>query len=306
MENTAYGRKDCKDDLYKFLRRFLPEDSRDSANVPEAGVAAARAEEDAAAGGGGEMEDVSGTCVFCGAPAARIPTDTDGVQRNICSLCKEESVREKELFYQLVDETLRNAQYMCSIPWKRSIRIQTHSRLEKPEPKEAGVRKKKKAAAIQAVSLEPQFVQAEIDNGRDICTFQVCIGIPAGAAAAAAVYTAAWTYLSSVVEKRKLDQEWIEGLSYWYMVYYLHCMDYVRHGSHYDQAAKQLISRSGAAFYRGLQKDRCGKYGQVFSILQDMPLARRQEKQPTAQTVSHREDKTTADSDNAGSGLTPD
>lgn len=302
MKIAAFRYEDCKDDLCQFLRRFLPVGSGDSADAPEAGNVSGQVEE---ANGDGEAGHMQGACVYCGAPMASMSADIGDFQGNICPLCKGQLVREKERFYQLADETVRNAKYMCSIPWKRSIRIQKHSELQLPEPKKGG--SKKKTASVRTVSLESRFVQAEIDDGRGVCTFKVRTNIPAGIVAASAIYTAAWAYLYPADGEEKADLERIKGLSYWYMVYYLDCMDYARYGARYDQAAERLISESGAAFYRELRTDRHGKYRQVFSIRQDIPLIWQREERTAAQTnPRQKEDKTGADSVNAGSDSTPD
>lgn len=267
MESAAYN---SKDDLYDFLRKFLPTNEEDPLHASETEDAGRQAEvsvETAA-------EPTQGICTYCGMPATQMSMSIGSSQDNICLLCKEELIQQRELFYQIVDETIRNVKYMYSIPWDKNIRVQKCSELD---PKTFKVRKKKKAPSTWLVKLEPQFVQAEMDDARGMCTFKIRTGIPAAIVAASAAYTAAYACLHLIAEIRKLDRERMTGLSYWYMVHYLYCMDYERYGYHYNQVIERLIPKSGVILYRELREKRRNPSSQVFSILQDLALARQQE-----------------------------
>lgn len=268
MERAVYS---SMDGLYEFLRKFLPTNGQDPVQTEDA---SGRVEEDAAVSSEEKVERIHGACAYCGIPVVHMPMDIGGFQDNICPLCKEESVWQRDRFHQIVDETIRNMKYMCSIPCNKIIRIQRCNGLKKSGPQTTKAKKRRK---IRAVSLEPQFVQAEIDDNRGMCIFKIRTAIPVGIVVASVVYITAYTCLCTIAENKKLDQERMAGLSYWYMVHYLHCMDYERYGCHYDQAIERLIPKSGVMLYRELQEKRRNPSSQVFSILQDLTLVQQQE-----------------------------
>lgn len=279
MENAVYSSKNG-DGLYELLRQFLPENGRDLTHASQAKDVNGQVEKDAEAGGEIKAELIQGTCTYCGMRVAHMSIDIGGFQDSVCPLCKEELVQQKDLFYQIVDETVYNVKYMCSIPWDKSIRVQKCSELKKPSPKAAKTRKKKKkAASAWVVCLKPRFMQAEIDEAQKMCTFKIRTAIPAGVVVALTVYTVVYAYLHLAAESKKLNCERMTGLSYWYMVHYLHCIDYERYACHYNQVIEQCIPKSGVALYRNLQEKRSNQSSQVFSILQDLALARQPEEE---------------------------
>lgn len=301
MESAAYN---SMDGLYKFLCKFLPTNGQNPPHTSEDEDADGQAEVDAAVSSETKTERIQGACVYCGLPVAHMPMDIGGFQDNICPLCKEELIWQKDQFHQIVDETIRNMKYMCSIPWDKSIRIQKYSnlKLKKSGPRTAKARKKRKASPTWAVSLEPRFVQAEMDDARSMCIFKIRTAIPVGIVVASVAYTAAYACLCIIAENQKLDRERMTGLSYWYLVYYLHCMDYERYGCRYDHVVEQLIPKSGVTLYRELQENRCNPTSQVFSILQDLTLAQQQENRSTIvmQTILHQDkNKPASDTHNA-------
>lgn len=293
MESAAYS---SKDGLCVFLRKFLPANSQDTAHTLEDKDASGQVEEV-------QAERIQGVCVYCGVPLVHMPVDIGGLQDNICPLCKEGSVCQRGQFYQTVDETIRNMKYMCSILWNTSIRVKNCRELTEPGSKAAKAWKK---PTTWAANLEPQFVQAEMDDARNMCTFKIRTAIPVGIVIASVAYIAAYTCLCFIAGDQKFDRERMAGLSYWYMVHYLHCMDHERYGCHYDQVIERLIPKSGSTLYRELQERRHDTSSQVFSILQDLALVRQQEEDRPDTTPPQDEDKIASNSHGAESDSNTD
>ena len=302
MGSAAYNRMDR---LEQFLRKFLPGNGQNPA--------CAIRDEEAGRQGKGDAEDTvraseehtQELCSYCGASGAHMPIDVTGFQDCICPLCKEEIIQGKDLFYQTADETIRNVKYMFSVPWDKRIQIHKCSRLEKTAAKPAGKRKKKKDSSIWIVSLEPRFVQAEMDDVRKLCIFRVRTAIPSGVVTAAVAYTIVYDYLRLAAEKNRLDQERMTGLSYWYMVHYLCCTDQERYARHYDQAVERLIPGVGPEHYREFRKERCAQTSQVFFVGHDLTLERQQKEDRRRMTVRENlrqeESQTAPDNHNAKS-----
>lgn len=273
MGNPAYN---SMDRLERFLRKFLPENGQNPACATRSEKVGRQGEGDAEDAVRASEEHTQELCSYCGASGAHMPIDITGFQDCICLLCKEEVIRGKDLFYQTADETIRNVKYMFSVPWDKRIQIHKCSRLEKPAAKPSGKRKKKKNSSPWMVSLEPRFVQAEMDDVQKLCIFRIRTTIPSGVVAAAAAYTTIYDSLRLAAEKNKLDQERMTGLSYWYMVHYLCCTDQERYARHYDQAVERLIPGVGAERYRELRKERGAQTSQVFFVGYDLTLERQQ------------------------------
>lgn len=262
MGSSTY---DSINKLERFLRRFLPESDRDSAYAAPDG----QGEKDAEDVGGAAGEHIQLSCSYCGLSGAHMPIDITDPPDRICPLCKEEAVQDTDQLYQTVDETIRNVKYMFSVPWDKRIQVRRCSRLKKP----AGERKKKKDSSTWTVSLEPRFVQAELDDGRELCVFKIRAAIPSGIVAATVAYTVIYDYLH---RENNLDQGQSAGLSYWYMVHYLCCTDQERYTRRYNQSVGQLISSAGAERYRELQRERGIQSSRIFFVGSDLALERRE------------------------------
>lgn len=287
MESAAYN---SKNGLYKILCQFLP-NGRDPECTLKDGDAGGPVKEDTAAGSEEAAEHIHGSCFYCGAPVAQMPMDIGGFQDNICPLCRRELIRQRDLFHEIVDETIRNVKYMFSLPWDKSIWVKKYNELK--EPADSG--KKKKDSSTWTVSLESQFVQAEMDDAREICTFKIRNAIPEGIVAASAAYTVAHAYLHLADKSEKLDLDRMSGLSYWYMIHYLHCMDHERYSRHYETIVEQLIPKAGVKLYRELQEKRRNRSSQVFSFRQDLALAKRPKEDETALDTHNAESDSKSD-----------
>lgn len=224
MDHAMYWNQD---NLYDFLSKFLQKKGPEADTQDEdVGKHLKRTE-----------SRLRRACLYCGQDE-----DTAGNLREaVCADCKREMLRQEGQFQQLVEETIHNVKYMFMISWDKRIRIQTHAFL-KPCSLDATKKKgKKKASPFWENSIEPAIMQFKIDDKEQLCDLKIRLNVPAGTVAAAMAHIVIRHYLSAIPEQAELHSAWIPGLTAWYTVHYLYCMDHERYADYYDMKLKTCM-----------------------------------------------------------------
>lgn len=234
MDHVMYWNQE---NLCKFLSKFLQK------KRPEAGTQ----DEDVGKQHVRTEPRLRRSCLYCG----QDEDPAGNLREAVCADCKREMLQQERQFQQLVEETIHNVEYMFMISWDKRIRIQTHAFLKPCSPDAAKKESEKTAGPFWENSIEPAIMQFKIDDGEQLCDLKIRLNVPAGTVAAAMVHIVIQHYLSAIPEQTGLRSTWIPGLTAWYTVHYLYCMDHERYAGYYDTKLKTCMLDTGK-FYEKL------------------------------------------------------